>query len=376
MVRMGKRLVGLVLCAVLLLGLKVFSAGAANSIYLMAVNDTVVETTASNMPITVGGALHIPYTMLSSRSTGVNLGVSAQYSTSRRTVLVSNDSMGVIFDTQANSAHDLNNHLLEVRAVVRNGMVYLPLVWVCNYFGSITYSLVRTPYGVLVRVTNGAAILSDVSFVDAASSQLEDNFRRYQQSISTGWQTEEPVNSVQPGGRRDRPLVYLAFRCGERIETVARMLEARGERVLFLFQPEELIEWDSLVRNLVAAGHTVGLTLSGQSWKDCLDQGAEGSRLLAAIARCAVLIVQADGLDQDGQKRLAEAGYVLWYSTHDGKDFSSGGTLARALRDGRDNYIEIVCDQRGVSLLTSALDAFSRQGCRLRQATAPILAGR
>ena len=76
------------LCAALMLLAAAPASGSSAEVYLMAVNDRVLTTTAGNMPTVVGGVLYVPYTMLSSRDGSINLGVTAMYSTTRRTVMV------------------------------------------------------------------------------------------------------------------------------------------------------------------------------------------------------------------------------------------------------------------------------------------------
>ena len=58
------KLLAVLLCVVLLCGVMGTASGSSN-VYFMAVNDTVVEMTADNMPIVVGGTLYVPYIMLS-----------------------------------------------------------------------------------------------------------------------------------------------------------------------------------------------------------------------------------------------------------------------------------------------------------------------
>lgn len=181
----GITLAALALCALLAAGVFWLKASAAGGpVYLMAVNEKVLDTTPENMPTIMGGTLYVPYTMLSIRDSGINLGVSALYSTTRRTVLVSNGQIGVVFDIQNNTAQDLQNNPVAARAMVRNSMIFVPIDWLCSYFGTISCSRVRTPYGTLIRVTNGAVVLRDPDFVDAAGSQLEEKQRNYLNSIT------------------------------------------------------------------------------------------------------------------------------------------------------------------------------------------------
>lgn len=59
------------LCALMALGFAVPASGAAGTVYLMAVNEKVLDTTAENMPAVMGGVLYVPYTMLSIRDSMV-----------------------------------------------------------------------------------------------------------------------------------------------------------------------------------------------------------------------------------------------------------------------------------------------------------------
>ena len=196
--KLARRLTAALLCLSLLCTAAAVASGSSNpNLYFMAVNETMVETTPGNMPMVVGGVLYVPYTMLSIRDTGINLGVSAQYSTTRRTVLVSGGQRAVTFDLQSNTAYDLQDNVVNAQAMVRNSTVYLPLAWVCSYFGTIRYTTNYTPYGTLVRITNDAAILNDAAFIDAADNLLRQNRGRYLQAI--------PIPPRWPPRRRPRP---------------------------------------------------------------------------------------------------------------------------------------------------------------------------
>ena len=122
----GITLAALALCALLAAGVFWLKASAAGgTVYLMAVNEKVLDTTPENMPAVMGGTLYVPYTMLSIRDSGINLGVSALYSTTRRTVLVSNGQIGVVFDIQNNTAQDLQQNPVPARAMVRKPAVLI-----------------------------------------------------------------------------------------------------------------------------------------------------------------------------------------------------------------------------------------------------------
>ena len=373
----------LALCALLLMGVLGLRASAAGgTVYLMAVNEKVLDTTVENMPAIMGGTLYVPYTMLSIRDSGINLGVSALYSTTRRTLLVSNGQIGVVFDTQANTAQDLQGNPVTARAMVRNSMIFVPIDWLCSYFGTISCSRVRTPYGTLIRVTNGAVVLRDLDFVDAAGGQLEEKQRNYLASIAPPPDTPAPTSPpgpVNPGpsGEPSAPPlqaeVLLALRWGEQGAEMAAQLEARGERALLLFPWDGLEANDDAVRRAAAAGHTVGLLLTGETVEDCLAQGLEGRRLLAEIARYPALVASAPALGEEGLEALAREGWALWTPELSGEGFRTGRALTAALDPRRPNRVELDCGPAGGAFLRGLLAALDGEDCQVRQATAPAL---
>lgn len=377
-----KRLLAAALCALTLLGFAVPASGAGSTVYLMAVNEKVLDTTVENMPAIMGGVLYVPYTMLSIRDSGINLGVSALYSTTRRTLLVSNGQIGVVFDTQGNTAQDLQGNPVAARAMVRNSMIFVPIDWLCSYFGTISCSRVRTPYGALIRVTNGAVVLRDLDFVDAAGGQLEEKQRNYLASIAPPPDTPAPTSPLGPvnpgpsGEPSAPPLqaeVLLALRWGEQGAEMTAQLEGRGERALILFPWDSLKDNDDAVRRAAAAGHTVGLLLTGETVEDCLDQGLEGRRRLAEIARCPVLVAGAPALDEEGRDALAREGWALWTPELSGENFRTAAALIGALDPWQPNRVELDCGPGGEAFLRGLLAALDREDCQVRQATAPAL---
>lgn len=369
MKRWKKGLLAAVAAVVLTLGLLLPAFGSSSTVYLMAVNERVHEMTAENMPMVMGGTLYVPYTILSFQASGINLGVNAMYSSTQRTVMVSSGGQGIVFDTQSNTAQDLDGNDVPARAVTRNAMVFLPIDYICDYFGTISCSRVSTPYGTLVRVTNSSAILSDASFVGAANNLLADNLQRYLANPGS----YSPTNPSGPGPDDSAPPdwaeLYLAFRWGEQGADVAKLLEDRGERALFLFTCDELRAQDDAVRRLIGAGHTVGAALTGETGEDCRAEAGAARRLLAAVARYPLFVVSADGLDGDERETLAGAGFAVWTPVSRGEDYASGPALVRSLDPERVNLVELSCDSGGLSFARRTLQAMDEENCRAYQFT-------
>ncbi len=368
-----RRIFAVLVGAALLMGIAAASSVSSSNVYFMAVNEKIIEMTPENMPMAVGGTLYIPYTMLSIRDTGINLGVSAQYSASRRTALVSDGRRAITFDLQSNTAYDPQGNYVDAQAVMRNSMLFLPIAWICDYFGTISFSTSRTPYGTLVRVTNDAVILNDAALIDAADGMLRDNLSSYQQAISEQQQpSAEP--STQPSAQPDSgPIVYLALLWGDAVEDVADQLEALGQYALFLLTPQQLREQDDLVRRLVGAGHSIGLDLTGTTASQCIQQAQEGSRLLAEIACCPIYIVRAAALEESQRIQLSQEGWAVWSATQLWEDASSSYQLLSQLSYSQENYVEAVCSSGNLSSLSSAFGSLTGSNYQLLQTTAPAL---
>ena len=370
-----KGLLAIMLCVALALGLVIPAFGSASTVYLMAVNERVLDTTVENMPRIVGGVLYVPYTMLSNQVNAINLGVSAMYSSTRHTLLVSDGQQGIIFDTQNNTAEDLDGNSVQVRAMVRNSMVFLPIDYLCSYFGTISCSRTQTPYGTVIRLTNSAAVLDDRAFVNAADNQLADNLRRYLAAGGTGTVADPSAPpQVEPSTAPSQAELYLTFRVGAMAAECAQLVEGHGQRALFLFGLEDLARQDGLIRQLAGAGHTLGLLLTGDDVEGCLEQAVRGRELVAAAARYYVIVVSAPDLGEEGRTALTEAGYVLWDADVQGEDFASGGAMVEALNPRQLNYVEIACSAGAASFLRSALSAMDEENCHLYQPTASVLA--
>ena len=383
------------------------AGGSTTSVYLMSVNDTVKpDLTADNMPLMFNGELYIPYTMLSSQHTGINLGVRVQYSPVTSVLNVTDDIRSVSFNTRKNTAHASTGSVVQARAVMRNSMPYIPVDWLCSFFSSLNYSLIQTPYGTLVRLTNKQVILDDDEFVDAAAPMLYNSLQNYRQSLvtpeptptptvtptptPTPAQTATPAPSTSPTPssmpvqtpsqsseptppvEKPKPVVSLALRYGDGAGEAADILEGAEQRALFLFTPDELKQEDDLVRRLIARGHRIGLVLEGKKAEDCLAQLTRGRQLMADIARAAVLVVSAEDLSRSGVNEVRNAGCAIWDATLYADGLTRSGVLTR-LDDDRVNRVEITCDAAGTELLAELLPVLTGEDYRLRPASPAAL---
>lgn len=321
------------LCALLLcLGLLSPSAfvNAAGDPYFMAVNDTLLSLENQYIPILINGQYYVPYTVLDRSATGINLGIFPIYNTILNTLQIYNLEQVITFDLTAGTCTDRNGSSLSARAVTRNGQIYVPARFVCDYFG-LSCSVRSTTYGPMVRICSSAAFLNDSRFVELAQMMMEDRLKEWRKDQSA---EEEPVAEPTPtptpavtpsapstpGGKdpetdKSHVRTYLAFRVeqADKLEMLLGRLEQYQVRALFFFPAEDLADYDDAVRTVLCMGHAVGLLSDGTTAQEVAAQTAEGNRILAQIAHLDTCTVLAPAVtEQTVEEELAAAGILLW----------------------------------------------------------------
>ena len=336
---MKKRALPLLLAAVLLLTLLPIRAGAAGDIYFTAINDNLLPLTSDTMPAWVDGVLYVPYTVFDSSYTGSNLRINWNQNRSSNTFTLYTLNDTLVFDmNQNNSKNAHTGELFYYKAITRNGKVYVPIAFVCSFFG-LGLSRISTPYGELVRIKNASVVLSDKDFTDGAASLMETRLKRYQQSIVPS----DPDTSDDPGtspgvsddpddGSHSSARVYLAIACQQNGELHAMLdvLDNYTYTALFLVRPDDLEALAGPIRRAVASGHTVGFLLDeDEASPQTMEQANEA---LFTIACTKTAVYSLTGGDTSA---LAAAGYIAFSSNVDGT-LSASRIMSRvAARSGK-----------------------------------------
>ena len=321
--RWKKRLIVLLCAAVLVLGPALGSTARANTvdIYLMAENDQMLNLPVEAMPAWIGGALYVPYTAFDWTVTGVNLGVSYGWlqGDGGNGIMLYSLSGSLTFDLNAGTCTDRSGQQMSMRAVYRNGWVFVPLASVCSYFG-LRYSYTPTNYGTLIRITNGQEWLGS-EFVQYAQEAMKSRYNNYMKQLypDNPVVTPQPTPSTAPDGGgtetgRQNLTVYLSFQCvgGGGLDGILDSLEEEGVRALFLFRPEDLEEHGEQLRRIVGTGHAVGLSIRGESLPQVAEQLEQGAALLDRLVRIKPHTVFLEEAGQDTAAALEEKGWAVW----------------------------------------------------------------
>lgn len=390
-----KRRVLAALCALLLcLGVAVgpLSAAAATTPCFMAVNDNLLELQDQYIPIVANGQYYVPYTALDSSVTGLELGIFPIYNSLLNTMVIYSRDQVLSFDLATGICTNRSGTMLSARSVTRNGRIYVPARFICEYFG-LSYTNRNTAYGPLVRIRSNDSILDDNTFVGLAQLLMEDRLQDWYKS-QAGQETP-PVQPTTPSGPStpvipDKPSpsepevdksgvrAYLAFRTDQTagINGILDQLDYYQTKALFFFPASELAKYDDMVRSALCSGHGIGLLVSGKTAEEITAQAAEGNRLLAQIAHLNTAVLLASDVEDPVELQTAkQAGYLFWQTDIDAVAVqqSSISKTADIVLNNANRYrsqVRILLDTSasGASLLGSVLPEMVQDRYDLRLA--------
>ena len=341
---------------------------AADTPCFMAVNDNLLELNDQYIPIVANGQYYVPYTVLDSSVTGLELGIFPVYNTLYNTIVVYSRDQVLSFDLSTGICTNRSGAVLSARSVTRNGRVYVPARFICEYFG-LSYSNRSTTYGPLVRIRSESATLDDNAFVGLAQLMMEERLKDWNKS-QTGQETP-PVSTTPtptvptPGtSNTDKSDVrtYLGF-CVDQstgVSGILDRLEYYQTKAIFFFPAQELAEYDQTVRAILCRGHMVGLSVSGDTVEEIAAQAAEGNHMLARIAYLNTNTVLAPNMeDSEMQKELEESGLFFWQTDIDAvaetADAVNVVSKATGILDAASRYRSRVCILFDASLTGAAL---------------------
>ncbi len=316
-------------------------ADAAPSIHFTALNDYLLPLNTGTIPIVRNGSVYIPYSVFRER----NIGVSVSSRTSDALVLYGRQKI-LTFDLTAGNAYDLET-TYSAQAVARNGTIYVPAYFVCQYF-NLEYSYLTTDYGTVVRMKNLDADLNDNAFVRANVRLMQQYYAAYTGQTSKPTSSTLPTASAVPTGTvRPSPSsyhtpssapatpsssgaspspspseslgsvsIYLGIRVTDQSNTEAFLnwLDTKTRAICFFVSPNELSAQSDLVRRIVGSGYGIGFYLTGTETQ--LDASLEqGNQLLREIASTTTILLAAPGVDGTQKAHLTQMGYVVFQAS-------------------------------------------------------------
>ena len=314
-----KRALCLALALLLLTSLVLGHADAADTVYFTAVNDQLLPLNDETMPFWSGGLLYVPSTALD----GNDLGIFYSRSRDRSTAVLYRQRSVITFDLVAGTIDTNSGQSFTGSAIARGDAVFLPLDVICRFF-NLEYSYTRISYGYLVRIKNENVVLSDATFIDAASAPMAQRYTRYERAKAP--EPDEPSQPSEGTNTQDtaQRTVYLVIESTDVARTEQALAYLPSGRAAFLFAPDRLRGSDNLLRRLAAGGGAIVLRVDASSDADAaLAQITESNRMLWNAANVKTRLVRLEGASEETRQLVMEAGYCpLLFAL----DYSDGAT--------------------------------------------------
>lgn len=261
---MAKRITAAVASVLLCLSLTllVFEP-KASAVMFTAVNNEILELTADTQPEYYDGKLYLPGSVFATSSLGVVTAVS------RQQLFLYRDGKSLTFSVADDSVKDQDGSVYgNVKPIYRYGRIYVPVVFVCVFFG-FSYSYISSsPVAPIIRIKCGD-VLEDSVFAEAATPSMRNRLSRYENSLISPMPSVTPAATPSPS---EFPYygdinVYLGFIGLDTQYTPAilSMLKRTGTRAAFFLTAEEVNRDPNLVRRMIGEGHSVGMLAAEES---------------------------------------------------------------------------------------------------------------
>ena len=300
----------LLLCAALLLtaGAADNAAAAGGELLFISI-DEWLPPELINCVTVYSGMVYVPYTVFSD----YGLGITFVYFSNAATVYLSTTKdRQLFFEVNSGKTYDGSDNAFEAPAILRSGVVYLPVDLVCSFFGSFSYSILSgNQYGSVLRITSPAMVLSDADFLRVAEDAMRSYSQMYwaenrpQETAPPAQPTLVPPPSTPETHEGDR--IYLSF-VGLPDSVIMTELENASLSPCFFLTGEEIEENPDLVRRLAGTGSLLGIYCSGsaaESW-------SYGTGRLYEAARISTVMLACDAESEEACRELA-AGLGLRY---------------------------------------------------------------
>lgn len=258
---MKRRLLATLIIVSLLICLMLGASGLS-PLCFVATNDSVpLILSGGENPYYSGSKLYIPYNAFDASPNGVG----ASYNAEKNTFVLFNRNQTLIFDMKEKTYTDQADKVYHADVVFRGGVLYLPAD-IAGHFG-LSVTLLFSRYGYpIIRFTDGSQVYDDGTFVAQAENLISRAVQEYERN-SQSFQNSQSSHIGQEGeDPQNRTNVYLAF-TGDAVNAdTLQMLSNMSAKGAFFLTETQILEDKQLVRDIYAAGHTVGLTVKDDEW--------------------------------------------------------------------------------------------------------------
>lgn len=283
----------------------VLPAGAAGTVYFSAVNNKLLALNNATMPTYIGSQLYLPYSFFNAGDLGV-------YSSgdSEKAIIYASGSKILTFNAVTGEIFDQNNFRYErYSAELHNGIVYVPVQLVCDYFG-FEFGVIQAQPAAIVRVRSTSNI-PDATFaaIQSIKEQMQSMYDTYM-----GNPNASPTPSTGGEPTYQEVIVYLSvydFSAGK-LDKILDALTSVPFKACFFVAADEIEANAGLLRRIAGNGHMIGIWLKEGSSQEYQDASA----LLFEAAKVKTVLVTAIGDNAKNGEDMAKAeSLVFWQPT-------------------------------------------------------------
>ena len=287
---MRRRALSLFFCAALLLGCALLpgQARAATALFVATNNDVLPLSTQA---VSSGGSYYVPYAVFNA------FGIYYSPVDSTHGMLYSGSTAKYFFDLQNGGCQDGDDNTYSASAMLRGGTVCVPVKFICDHFGLVWSYLTGSEYGDILRVRNGAAVISDKNFPAAASSAMRWELGQAGGSSPSAAPTSKPTATPKPSPTPDKSTVRVRI-CfaGLPDASALDLLDANGVKACFFVTADDVRQNADELRRIAGSGHKLGVLLDPA---DCAGSFGETAALLFEAAHIDTVLCASVGGDEE-----------------------------------------------------------------------------
>ncbi len=316
-----------------------------------ATNDNLLDL--GSMASYSGGIVYVPAKVFST------FGVYYNYFDSKSTAMLYNTSKQIYFELTSGNSYDSYNNTYSVSATYKNGQIYVPVAWVCQYFGLYYSYIGGNGYGDIVRIKNGAEVLTDSEFLDAANSLMRSRYNEYYGMVTPVSPTpSQPVPSDEIKGKS----VSLSF-IGLPTDKMLDSLDNYSAKVCFFVTADEVLKSPDIIRQICGSGHSIGVYCVSSPENEC----EKTADLIFEAAQTRPVLMTSPAAIAKNAKAYADSnGYAYFYPairipetvkyssgvTSELEDISGYASVAIPITADTSNYIPYVLQYADANRIT------------------------
>jgi len=248
---MRKRIVIILLMLPIVLSIVLHSVGnaAVTTVFFTSIEDRLLPLVADEMPVRLNGTVFVHYESLRSS----DLGLTVFYSRSSDIVQVTDGKKELRFHIKKYATYDGSGAKYQYVAVIRGEIPFLPVAFVCDFFG-LNYRVVKNPnLADIVRITTGNEHYDDTDFVRLAYTRMSEAYAEYTATLPTQTPTPTITPSPTPKPLTDISIMLYIYVLGDKPPEIPSF------PVTFMFSADSIRANADFVRKAIGTGNSVGI---------------------------------------------------------------------------------------------------------------------